>query len=50
MTCDEVRVASSGLCRLLRGGYGIRLVDSDQHREIGEALVFPVRSDHVVDP
>ena len=20
------------------------------HREIGEALVFPVRSDHVVDP
>ena len=21
-----------------------------EHREIGEALVFPVRSDHVVDP
>ena len=30
MTCDEVRVASSGLRQLLRGGYGIRLVDSDQ--------------------
>ena len=24
--------------------------DEDLHQEIGEALVFPVRSDHVVDP
>ena len=24
--------------------------DGVEHREIGEALVFPVRSDHVVDP
>ena len=27
-----------------------RLADAQVHREIGEALVFPVRSDHVVDP
>ena len=44
MTCDEVRVASSGLCQLLRGGYGVRLVDSDHFgpaatvTELGEWL------------